>query len=129
MFRVLQFNMQFGMGWNAATPDNAPDRHRGDDRGDPKHNPDVVLLQEVEHAQPGGVQIEPPPNYTRMKEALTGVRQLVLVPQGRSARAAVRDRPGDLLEDPAAREVPRSTFRRRRSSSSLAERRRRRPTA
>ena len=24
MFRVLQFNMQFGMGWNAASPDDVP---------------------------------------------------------------------------------------------------------
>ncbi len=71
MFRVLQFNMQFGMGWNATDPDNVPldiDATIAEIR---KHNPDVVLLQEVEHARSGGDQIEPPPNYARMKEALT----------------------------------------------------------
>jgi endonuclease/exonuclease/phosphatase family metal-dependent hydrolase len=71
MFRVLQFNMQFGMGWNASDPDSVPidiDATVAEIR---KHNPDVVLLQEVEHALPGGEQIEPPPNYTRLKEALS----------------------------------------------------------
>ena len=29
------------------------------------------FLQEVEHAILGGVQVEPPPNYTRLKEALS----------------------------------------------------------
>jgi len=72
MFRVLQFNMQFGMGWDSADPDSVPhdiDRTIAEIK---KHNPDVVLLQEVEHARPGGEQLDPPPNYTRLKEALTG---------------------------------------------------------
>jgi endonuclease/exonuclease/phosphatase family metal-dependent hydrolase len=70
MFRVLQFNMQFGMGWNADSTDDQPidiDATVAEIR---KHNPDVILLQEVEHACVGGVQIEPPPNYTRIKKAL-----------------------------------------------------------
>ena len=71
MFRVLQFNMQFGMGWNASSPDDVPIDIERTIAEINKHNPDVVLLQEVEHACVGGVQIEPPPNYTRMKEALT----------------------------------------------------------
>jgi endonuclease/exonuclease/phosphatase family metal-dependent hydrolase len=72
MLRVLQFNMQFGMGWNPASPDEAPidlDASIDEIR---RHNADVILLQEVEHARIGGVQTEPPPNYTRLKEALTG---------------------------------------------------------
>jgi endonuclease/exonuclease/phosphatase family metal-dependent hydrolase len=72
MFRVLQFNMQFGMGWNAASPDDVPIDIEATIAEITRHNPDVVLLQEVEHAHVGGVQIEPPPNYTRMKEALAG---------------------------------------------------------
>ena len=36
------------------------------------HDADIVMLQEVEHAQPGGVQVDPPPNYTRLKSALKG---------------------------------------------------------
>jgi len=71
MFRVLQFNMQFGMGWNDASPDAAPIEIEATIAEIRRHNPDVVLLQEVEHALDGGVQLDPPPNYTRMKEALT----------------------------------------------------------
>ena len=71
MFRVLQFNMQFGMGWNASSPDDVPIDIERTIAEIKRHNPDVVLLQEVEHACVGGVQIEPPPNYTRIKEALT----------------------------------------------------------
>jgi endonuclease/exonuclease/phosphatase family metal-dependent hydrolase len=70
MFRVLQFNMQFGMGWDAASPDSAPMDIEATIREIRRHSPDVVLLQEVEHAQTGGAQIEPPPNYTRIKAAL-----------------------------------------------------------
>ena len=72
MFRVLQFNMQFGMGWNAASPDDAPIDIEATIAEIKKHSPDIVLLQEVEHAHDGGVQIEPPPNYTRIKEAMEG---------------------------------------------------------
>lgn len=72
MFRVLQYNMQFGMGWNSATPDNAPIELEKTIAEVNRHNPDIILLQEVEHAQPGGVQIEPAPNYSRMKAALSG---------------------------------------------------------
>ena len=70
MFRVLQFNMQFGMGWDAKTPDNGPVDIKATIGEIRRHKPDIVLLQEVEHAQFGGVQIEPPPNYTRIKEAM-----------------------------------------------------------
>ena len=71
MFRVLQFNMQFGMGWSDTNPDSAPidlDATIAEIR---RHNPDVVLLQEVEHALGGGMQVNPPPNYSRLKEVLT----------------------------------------------------------
>ncbi|HXN35062.1 MAG TPA: endonuclease/exonuclease/phosphatase family protein [Opitutaceae bacterium] len=71
MFRVLQFNMQFGMGWDATSPDTAPMDVEATIAEIRRHNPDVILLQEVEHAQPGGVQVEPPPNYTRIREALS----------------------------------------------------------
>jgi endonuclease/exonuclease/phosphatase family metal-dependent hydrolase len=71
MFRVLQFNMQFGMGWDGANPDNAPINIEATVAEIRRHQPDVVLLQEVEHAHVGGVQTEPPPNYTRLKEALS----------------------------------------------------------
>jgi len=71
-FRVLQLNMQFGQSWSDADPDHAPvnldltiDQIRS-------HDADIILLQEVEHALPGGVQAEPPPNCTRLRAALAG---------------------------------------------------------
>ncbi len=71
-FKVLQFNMQFGQNWDTAYPDHAPinlDRGIAEIRS---HDADIVLLQEVERAQSGGVQSDPPPNYTRLRAALGG---------------------------------------------------------
>jgi endonuclease/exonuclease/phosphatase family metal-dependent hydrolase len=70
MFRVLQFNMQFGQGWALKKP------HYGKINLDDtiaeirRHDADIVLLQEVEHAQQGGIQLNPPPNYTRLLASL-----------------------------------------------------------
>ena len=72
MFRILQFNMQFGMGWIPADPDKVPLVLDATIAEIKRHNADIILLQEVEHAQVGGAQIEPPPNYTRLKAALPG---------------------------------------------------------
>lgn len=69
-FRVLQLNMQFGQVWDDTNPDQAPvDLARTIDeiRG---HTADIVLLQEVEHAQPDGTQPQPPPNYAALRRAL-----------------------------------------------------------
>ena len=71
-FKVLQFNMQFAQVWDDADPDHAPinlDRSISEILS---HSADILLLQEVEHAQPDGVQLDPPPNYTRLKDALKG---------------------------------------------------------
>jgi endonuclease/exonuclease/phosphatase family metal-dependent hydrolase len=65
-FRVVQFNMQFAEGWAAEEP------HHGEINLDAtlaelrRHDADIVLLQEVERAQPTGTQLNPPPNYTRL---------------------------------------------------------------
>ncbi|HEU0233506.1 MAG TPA: endonuclease/exonuclease/phosphatase family protein [Gallionella sp.] len=72
MFKVLQFNMQFGQSWDDANPDRAPVDLELTISEILSHDADVVLLQELEHAQPGGVQLDPPPNYTRLKAALKG---------------------------------------------------------
>lgn len=71
-FRVLQFNMQFGQVWDDTYPDRAPVRIEETLAEIRRHNADVIMLQEVEQARPGGVQAEPPPNYTRLREELTG---------------------------------------------------------
>jgi endonuclease/exonuclease/phosphatase family metal-dependent hydrolase len=71
-FTVLQFNIQFGQGWDGADPDHAPrnlDMTIAEIRS---HDADIVLLQEVEQAQPGGVQPDPPPNFRQLCAALGG---------------------------------------------------------
>ncbi len=71
-FKVIQFNMQFGQVWDDAYPDLAPvdlDKTIAELR---RHRADVILLQEVEQALPGGRQLVPPPNYTRLRAALLG---------------------------------------------------------
>jgi endonuclease/exonuclease/phosphatase family metal-dependent hydrolase len=71
-FKVIQFNMQFGQVWDDADPDHAPidlDHTIEEIRS---HDADIILLQEVEHAQTGGAQQDPPPNYTRLQAALPG---------------------------------------------------------
>lgn len=71
-FRVLQFNMQFGQGWDPAAPDDAPVAIEASVAEIRRHDADVILLQEVERALPGGAQQSPPPNYTRLQQALAG---------------------------------------------------------
>lgn len=71
-FRVLQFNMQFGQGWDERDPDHAPVRLEQTIAEIRSHNADVVFLQEVEKAQPGGIQAMPPPNYTQLRAELSG---------------------------------------------------------
>ncbi len=71
-FRVLQFNMQFGQIWDDTYPDRAPIRLETTLAEIRKHNADLILLQEVEHAEPQGGQLQPPPNYTRLQRELTG---------------------------------------------------------
>lgn len=69
-FRLLQFNMQFGQVWDAADPDNAPINFETTIAEIRRHDADIILLQEVEHARTGGKQVHPPPNYTRLQAAL-----------------------------------------------------------
>ena len=71
-FKVLQFNMQFGQTWDDADPDRAPINLELTVSEILSHDADIVMLQEVEHAQLGGEQVDPPPNYTRLKSALKG---------------------------------------------------------
>lgn len=71
-FKVMQFNMQFGQIWDETDADPAPIDLDLTIAEILSHDADVVILQEVEHAQPGGVQIDPPPNYTRLRAALKG---------------------------------------------------------
>jgi endonuclease/exonuclease/phosphatase family metal-dependent hydrolase len=71
MFRILQFNMQYGQGWDDSHPDEVPVNLDATVAELLLHKADVIILQEVEHANPGGAQIEPPPNFSYLKEKLT----------------------------------------------------------
>lgn len=71
-FKVMQFNMQFGQIWDEANADQAPIDLGLTIAEILSHDADIVILQEVEHAQRGGTQIDPPPNYTRLSAALKG---------------------------------------------------------
>ena len=71
-FRVLQFNMQFGQLWDDTWPDKAPIRLEATLEEIRRHDADIIQLQEVEQARSGGVQLQPPPNYTRLKAELAG---------------------------------------------------------
>lgn len=71
-FRVLQFNMQFGQAWHDTWPDRAPIRLEGTLDEIRRHDADLILLQEVEQARPGGAQVQPPPNFTRLQAELAG---------------------------------------------------------
>ncbi|HVS53625.1 MAG TPA: endonuclease/exonuclease/phosphatase family protein [Opitutaceae bacterium] len=71
-FRVLQFNMQFGQIWDDTYPDRAPIRLEATLAEIRSHDADIIMLQEVEQALPGGVQRQPPPNYTRLRAELAG---------------------------------------------------------
>jgi endonuclease/exonuclease/phosphatase family metal-dependent hydrolase len=109
-FRVLQFNMQFGQMWDDAYPDRAPinlDLTVAEIR---RHNADIIMLQEVEHASPGGEQAEPPPHYTRLKAELAGYDSWFSYP-----KADPRELPFGIglaifsrtpLSDPMRRDVP-----------------------
>jgi len=66
-FRALQFNMQYGQVWDHHDPDHARidlDLSVAEIRA---QNADVIFLQEVEQARPAGEQLDPPPNYTRLR--------------------------------------------------------------
>ena len=71
-FKVLQLNMQFGQTWDDADPDHAPVNLDLTIEEIRRHGADIVLLQEVEQGRPGGKQVEPPPNYTRLRRELAG---------------------------------------------------------
>ncbi len=71
-FRVLQYNMQFGQIWDQTYPDRAPVRLDATLAELRRHDADIIMLQEVERAAPGGVQSPVPPNYTRLREELPG---------------------------------------------------------
>ena len=81
IFSTLTFNMQNGQTWDESQPDAdivdldlTADFLRGQDA-------DIVFLQEVERGHDGGAQIEPPPNFTRLRSLLPGYDSVFAYPQ------------------------------------------------
>lgn len=80
-FSAMTFNMQFGQKWDAAAPDKAPVDLEATIDFIQRHPHDVIFLQEVEQALCGGGQITPAPNYSRIKEALSGYHSVFGYPK------------------------------------------------
>lgn len=63
--------MQFGQVWDDTDPDRAPIRLEDAIAEIRRHDADIIQLQEVENARAGGGQVQPPPNYERLRAALS----------------------------------------------------------
>ena len=81
IFTTITFNMQNGQIWNESQPDadvvdldGTADFLRSQDA-------DTIFLQEVERGYDGGAQVEPPPNYTRLRDLLQGYDSVFAYPQ------------------------------------------------
>lgn len=73
--------MQFGQAWDPEEPDEAPVVLEDTIAFLEEANADIVFLQEVERAQPGGEQAWPPPNFMRLKAALHGYHSVFAYPR------------------------------------------------
>lgn len=80
-FKILQFNMQYGQIWDDAYPDHAPIQLGATITEIQSHDADIIMLQEVEQALPGGEQINPPPHYTRLQQSLVGYHGFFAYPK------------------------------------------------
>ncbi len=69
-FRFLTFNMQNGQPWNEADPDAEDIDLPGVGRFLQEQNADIICLQEVERGHDGGHQVNPPPNFLKLREML-----------------------------------------------------------
>lgn len=70
MFSALTFNMQNGQVWDDKNPDGSEVNFAKAIEFVREQDADVVFLQEVERGYEGGRQIEPPPHYSCLREAL-----------------------------------------------------------
>ncbi len=77
----MTFNMQFGQSWDAVEPDAAPIVIGETIEFLRDADADVLFLQEVEQARPGGAQLWPPPNFMRLKEALPAYHSVFAYPK------------------------------------------------
>lgn len=73
--------MQFGQAWDPVEPDRAPIRLDDTIAFLRESDADVIFLQEVEQARPGGEQLEPPPHFTRLQAALADYHGVFAYPR------------------------------------------------
>lgn len=71
-FSSLTFNMQNGQPWDEASPDDTRVNLEKTLEFLRAQDADVVFLQEVERGFDGGLQIEPPPNFSHLRASLRG---------------------------------------------------------
>lgn len=81
MFKIMQFNMQFGQMWDETDPYKAPIDLDLTIEEILRHDADIIMLQEVEHALPQGMQLDPPPNFMRLQAALDGYHSYFSYPK------------------------------------------------
>lgn len=70
--RVATFNMQNGQPWTEVDPDSPAIDIEATGAFLNGLDADILCLQEVERGYDGGAQVDPPPNYTCLKELLPG---------------------------------------------------------
>lgn len=79
-FRVMQFNMQFGQQWDERDPDKAPICIANTLAEIKRYEPDIVLLQEVEHSVAVGSRPPFSPNYTQLRGGLPAYDSVFALP-------------------------------------------------
>jgi len=73
---AITFNLQNGQLWNAEQPDEKHIDFARSIKFLRSLNADIYFLQEVEQGHEGGHQIDPPPNYTRLRESFPDYHSL-----------------------------------------------------
>lgn len=71
-FRLLTLNIQNGQPWDPLDPDRPGEDIESVAKFLLSQKADILCLQEVERGYDGGVQVEPPPNFTELKGLLQG---------------------------------------------------------
>ncbi|MBE2205079.1 MAG: endonuclease/exonuclease/phosphatase family protein [Chthoniobacterales bacterium] len=79
-FRTVTFNMQNGQPWEETVPDKAQINLERTVDFLNEQEADVIFLQEVEQGFDGGLQLDPPPNYTFLKKHIKGYDSVFAYP-------------------------------------------------
>lgn len=72
IYSALTLNIQNGQHWDEAHPDSCHVCLKETISFLLKQNADVIFLQEVERGHDGGLQVEPPPHFTELRQGLIG---------------------------------------------------------